>query len=63
MEEIKCDINTIGFVSVGLYSCRVYDALVASCATVHIGVHETKWTSHVKRKSDVAQSYTSSVSS
>ena len=28
-----CDINTIGFVSV--YACRVCDALVASCATVH----------------------------
>ena len=25
-----------------------------------LGVHEPKWTSHVKRPSDVAQSYTSS---
>ena len=30
---ILCDINTIGFVSVD--ACRVCDALVASCATVH----------------------------
>ena len=30
---IRCDINTIGFVSV--YACRVCDALVASCATTH----------------------------
>ena len=33
------------------------DALIASCA---IGIHEPKWTTHVKRPSDVAQSYTSS---
>ena len=26
-------------------------------------VHETKWTPHVKRETDVAQSYTSSASS
>ena len=25
-------------------------------------VHETKWTPHVKRKTDIAQSYTSSAS-
>ena len=31
---IICDINTIEFVSV--YACRVCDALVASCATVHL---------------------------
>ena len=31
--EIICDINTIGFVSV--CACRVCDALVANCATVH----------------------------
>ena len=43
------DINTIGIVS-------VCDALMASCATVH----EPKWTFHVKRPSDVAQSYSSS---
>ena len=30
---IICDINRIGLGSV--YACRVRDALVASCATVH----------------------------
>ena len=51
---IICYINTIGFVSV--YACKVCDALVANCATTDY-VHETKWTSYVKRESDVGQSY------
>ena len=44
---IICYINTIGIVPV--YSCKVCDALVASCATADYNVHETKWTPHVKR--------------
>ena len=32
-KAIVCDINTIELVSE--YSCRVSDALVASCATAH----------------------------
>ena len=54
-------INTIGIVLA--YACNVCDALVASCATTGpvANVHETKWTPHVKREIDVAQSYTSSV--
>ena len=53
---IICSINTVGIVPV--YACKVCDAMVASCATTD--VHETKWTPHVKRENDVAQSYTSS---
>ena len=58
---IICAINSIGFVSV--YVCRVCDALIASCATIHnatVCVHETKLTYHVKQESGVAHSYTSS---
>ena len=55
-----CYINTIGIVPV--YACNVCDALVASCVQPLANVHETKWTPHVKRKSDVAQSCTSSAS-
>ena len=53
---ITCDINSIVFVSV--YACRVCDDLVASS----LGIHEPKWTSHVKYPSDVAESYTNSAS-
>ena len=41
VEAIICDINTIGFGKLGtigfdsVFACRVRDALVASCATVH----------------------------
>ena len=38
--------------TIGCHACRVCDALLASCA---LGVHEPKWTSHVKRPCDVAQ--------
>ena len=40
---IICYINTLGIVPA--YACNVCDAL---------DVHETKWTPHVKRESDVA---------
>ena len=33
LAAIICDINTIGLVSEYAYTCRVCDALVASCAT------------------------------
>ena len=45
---IICYINTIRIVPA--YAFNVCDALVASCANVH----DTKWTPHVKRQSDVA---------
>ena len=49
---ILCDIDTVGFVLVD--ACRVCDALVASFCSCSLGIHETKWTSYVKRESDVA---------
>ena len=48
---IICYINTIGIVPA--YACNVCDALVAIMQPL-ANVHETKWTPHVKRKSDVA---------
>ena len=53
---IICYINTIGIVPV--YTCKVCDVLVASCATTP-NVHETKWMPHVKRPCDVAYSSSS----
>ena len=50
LDTIICYINTVGIVPE--YACTVCDALV--------NVHETKWTPHVNRESDVAQSYNSS---
>ena len=45
---IICYINTIGIVPA--YAYNVCDALVQPLANVH----QTKWTPHVKRESDVA---------
>ena len=46
--EIICDENTIGIVS-------VYAFLGGKLCNRSLGVHEPKWTSHVKPPSDVAQ--------
>ena len=60
---VICDVNTIGFVSV--YACRVCDALVdldLGCQLCNRSLgdstlHETKWTSHVKRRNDTISAY------
>ena len=48
---IICYINTIGIVPA--YACNVCDALVQVMQPL-ANVHETKWTPHVKRESDIA---------
>ena len=49
---IICYINTTGIATFVTLWLQVVQPLV--------NIHETKWTPHVKRKSDVAQSYASS---
>ena len=58
---IICYLNTIRIVPV--YACKVCDALVASCATDWLASmrQNGRPTLKLKRESDVAQSYTSSV--
>ena len=50
---IICYINTIGIVPVYAKFVTLWLQFVQPLTNVH----ETKWTSHVKRESDVAQSY------
>ena len=57
LDTIICYINTIGIVPA--YACNVC-ALWLRVMQPLANVHEPKWTPHVKRESDVAQSYTSS---
>ena len=54
---IICYINTIGIVPA--YACA-FVMLWLQVVQPLANVHETKWTPHVKRESDVAQSYNSS---
>ena len=57
MCAIICDTNTIGFVS---EICMTLWSFGGKLSKRSPGIHEPKWTSHVKQESDVAQSYTSS---
>ena len=54
---IICDINSIGFVPVCMHSRPRFSCKLCNSSLV---VHESKWTTHVKWESDVAQSYTGS---
>ena len=56
--QLVCYINTIAII-VPAYACNVSDALVQVVQPL-ANVHETKWTPHVERQSDIAQSYNSS---
>ena len=51
---ILCDINTIRFVSVFMESLWSFGRKLCNRS---LGVDEPKWTSHVKRPSDVARPF------
>ena len=60
MGTIICYINTIGIVPVhACHTCTLWLQVVQPLTKSH----ETKWTPHVKRESDIAQSYISSAKS